>query len=377
MLVDDQPMIRQQLRRLLELKTDHEIVGDASNGLEAIERVDKLSPEVILMDMNMPGMNGAEATKVIKQRHPEVKILALTAFGDMALVSSMVEAGASGYLLKGGSANELVASLEAVAAGGAALDHEVSRGLMDDMAELYRRERARSTALAELNRMKSEFVSVVSHELRTPLTSIKGGIGTLRKGWEQLSDDVKLEFLDSMDRQSDRLIQMVKQILTVAGIQRGGLGLNPTIFSLQDAASKVISKLEPDDRSRIDLDLDDAIATGDRELIEEVAESLIENALLFTTGRVRVSIFRERTRSKLVVEDEGPGIDEEMLQKFLNEPFSQGDSSNTRSKGGLGVSLYIARQVLEACGGRLDVHTNPESGSSFSMVLLTPAAQVE
>jgi signal transduction histidine kinase len=374
LLVDDHSSIRRSLRQLIELKQNFQVVGEGANGVEAVERVEELRPDIVLMDMNMPVMNGVEATKTIKSRHPQVKVLALTAFADMSLVSSMVRAGASGYLLKGGSANELLESLEAVARGQGALDKEVTRGVMEDVAELYKKEQERADALAELDRMKSEFVSVVSHELRTPLTSIKGGIATLRHNWTSIDEDVKFEFLDSMARQCDRLGRMITQILTVSGIQRGGVGLRPTIFSLGGVARGALQLLGARARDRdIVLDIDDSVdATGDRERIQEAATALIENALVFSTGRVTITVALDEGMPKLHVRDEGPGLDEATLARSLENPFSQGDSSSTRPVGGLGVSLYIAKQVLEASSGRLDVATAPGAGSTFTMVLPPP-----
>jgi signal transduction histidine kinase len=339
--------------------------------MEAITQVDHLVPDIVLMDMNMPVMNGVEATRAIKERHPEVKVLALTAFGEMPLVAAMVKAGAAGYLLKGGPPAELIDSIEAVARGQGALDKEVTRGVMDDAAQLYQKEQERAARLAELDRMKSEFVSVVSHELRTPLTTIKGGAATLRRGWDSLDEDVRLEFLDSITAQCDRLTSMIEKILVVSGIQRGGLGLQPSVFSLLAVATEAVELAKKNaaaDRD-IELELEETLAAGDRKRVREAASSLIENALNFTTGRVAVRVFVDNGVPRLQVEDEGPGIPATKLKALLNKPFIQGDSSLTRSVGGLGLSLYIARQVLEASGGWLDVQTGPDRGSVFTMAL--------
>ncbi|MDQ4144602.1 MAG: response regulator [Actinomycetota bacterium] len=372
-VVDDHAAIRRSLRQLIELKGPYVVVGEGSNGAEAIERVEELAPDLVLMDMNMPVMTGAEATKVIKERHPHIKVLALTAFADMTHVSAMVKAGASGYLLKGGSAQELLDSLEAVAGGQGALDKEVTRGVMEDMAELYKKEQQRAAALEELDRMKSEFVSVVSHELRTPVTTIKGGALTLQHRWESLAPELREELLDSMTRNCDRLSEMIGRLLTVSGIQRGGIGLRPTIFSLVKTARRAAAALEEKAGERLaSLHLEDIYVSGDEERLADVATSLLENALDFTGGAVQVSVHGHPAEGRLSIADEGPGMTKETLDRLLNSPFSQGDSSSTRKVEGLGLSLYIARQVLEASGGRLDIQTAPDAGSRFTMVL--PAA---
>jgi signal transduction histidine kinase len=370
LLVDDHAPIRKGIRQLLELKTDYEIVGEGANGMEAITQVDHLLPDIVLMDMNMPVMNGVEATRAIKQRHPEVKVLALTAFGEMPLVAAMVKAGAAGYLLKGGAPEELIDSIEAVARGQGALDREVTRGVMDDAAELYKREQERADRLAELDRMKSEFVSVISHELRTPLTTIKGGAATLQRGWDSIDESVRMEFLDSIMTHCDRLTEMIEKILVVSGIQRGGLGLHHTIFSLPVVAREAVDLAKDKAAEReVNLELNDTLATGDRKRVREAAYSLIENALDFTLGRVTVRVFVDKGIPRLQVEDEGPGIPAAKLKQLLKKPFVQGDSSTTRRVGGLGLSLYIARQVLESSGGWLDVDTGPDRGSVFTMAL--------
>lgn len=370
LIVDDNVHVRGGLRQLLDFQEHIQVVGECADGREAVTEVERLTPDVVVMDMRMPEMTGAEATAVIKHDHPDVKVLALTAFGEMELVSEMVKAGADGYLLKGGSADELLRSLDAVHAGEAALGREVTRGVMHNLAQLYREEQERARSLAELDRMKTEFVSVVSHELRTPLTTISGGVTTLQYKWDELDETTKLELLGSMGNQCERLSLMIDKILTVSGIQRGGLGLQPTDFSLNTVAREAVAlldhKAEP---GRVSITESDVSISGDQDRIREVAVSLIDNAISFTQGRVEVEVSSGVRMAHLTVRDSGPGLDAETLDALLNKPFTQGDSSSTRRVGGLGLSLFIARQVLEASGGRLDVETSPEAGSTFTMVL--------
>ncbi len=374
LLVDDHASIRASLRQLLELRPGYQVVGEGANGREAVAAVDAHEPDVVLMDMNMPVMNGVEATREIKERHPGVKVLALTAFGDMSLVSASIKAGASGYLLKGGSSEELLNSLEAVAVGQGALDKEVTRGVIDDVAELYRSEQERADSLEELDRMKSEFVSVVSHELRTPLTSIKGGVRTLQGGWARLDDATKLELLDKIDHHCDRLTHLVDQILTMSGIQGGGLGLAADRFSLTEVARAVVASLArafPERDVAVD-SAEDVEVAGDRSRIVQVALALVENALEHTRGPVRVTVTPSPEGTRMAIEDDGPGLEPRVLERLLTRPFEQVDASSTRTVGGLGLSLYIARRVLEAAGGALEAASSPDGGSVFTMVV-TPA----
>jgi DNA-binding NarL/FixJ family response regulator len=116
-LVDDQNLIRQGLKALLELESDLQIVGEAENGQVAIDLVQELQPSVVLMDIRMPVMDGVTATKEICQRFPQVNILILTTFDDDTYVSAAIRYGAKGYLLKDTPSEEIAAAIRAVDRG--------------------------------------------------------------------------------------------------------------------------------------------------------------------------------------------------------------------------------------------------------------------
>jgi DNA-binding NarL/FixJ family response regulator len=114
LLVDNRIMIRQGLRSLLESQSNLQIVGEAENGQSAIAKVEMLHPDVVLMDVKMPIMNGIEATKIINQNFPTTKVLILTTFDDNEYVFQAMDFGAKGYLLKSTSLEELVVAIESV-----------------------------------------------------------------------------------------------------------------------------------------------------------------------------------------------------------------------------------------------------------------------
>jgi DNA-binding NarL/FixJ family response regulator len=121
LLADDHVVVRAGTRQLLERHPDIEVVGEASNGQEAVELAASLSPDVVVMDIRMPGMGGVEATKKIKTAHPEMAVLVLTAHDDDEYVFALLQAGANGYLLKTAEAEELVKGIRTVIGGQLAL----------------------------------------------------------------------------------------------------------------------------------------------------------------------------------------------------------------------------------------------------------------
>ena len=129
LIVDDQKMIREGLKALIKTENDIEIVGIAENGEHAVSQVANLDPEVVLMDMEMPGMNGMEATKLICQKYPDVKVLVLSTFDTQEYVTSSLNSGAMGYLLKGTPAKELTDAIRSIHRGYAQIGPGIYRNL--------------------------------------------------------------------------------------------------------------------------------------------------------------------------------------------------------------------------------------------------------
>ncbi len=136
LLVDDQRLMRDGLRTLLELETGLEIVGEAAHGVAAIEGYRQHNPDVVLMDIRMPEMNGVEATRRIKSDWPEAQVLILTTFDDDEYVFEGLRAGASGYLLKDVSGSELADAIRTVASGGTLIEPSVARKVVAEFARL-------------------------------------------------------------------------------------------------------------------------------------------------------------------------------------------------------------------------------------------------
>jgi two-component system, NarL family, response regulator LiaR len=133
-LVDDHVRVHQGIAAVMEAFDDLELIGQAANGQEAIDLCDELHPDVVIMDVLMPGMDGIEATRTIREYHPEIKILALSSSHDAAAVRAMLQAGAIGYLLKHSSIDDLAQTIRTVYAGKAVFSAELTSSFMQVQA---------------------------------------------------------------------------------------------------------------------------------------------------------------------------------------------------------------------------------------------------
>jgi DNA-binding NarL/FixJ family response regulator len=131
LLVDDHPIVRKGTREMLEPHKDLKILGEASDGAEAVQKSLALQPDVILMDVSMPGMNGIEATQKIKAIQPKTAILVLTSYDDDAYVFALLEAGAAGYILKNAKDEDLVQAIRAVASGESVLHPSIAKKVLN------------------------------------------------------------------------------------------------------------------------------------------------------------------------------------------------------------------------------------------------------
>lgn len=133
LIVDDHSVVRQGLQMFLALDPEIEVVGEVGNGAEAVEFVKKAKPDVVLMDLLMPVMDGIEATKIIRREHPDTEVVALTSVLEDNAVVGAIRAGAIGYLLKDTEADELVRAIKAAAAGQVQLSPKAAERLMREV----------------------------------------------------------------------------------------------------------------------------------------------------------------------------------------------------------------------------------------------------
>lgn len=165
LLADDHRLLREGLRRSL---TDEgfEVVGEAADGEEACELVDQLRPDVVLMDVTMPNLGGVEATRRIHERHPEVRIVMLTMHADAEVVADAIRGGASGYLVKDCSTDEIADAIRLAANGETALSPQLAASMLGELRKLDRGQSAEDERL--ITKREEEVLQLIADGCSTP-----------------------------------------------------------------------------------------------------------------------------------------------------------------------------------------------------------------
>jgi DNA-binding NarL/FixJ family response regulator len=341
LVVDDADESRAILRRALAFDDAIEVVGEASSGREAVRQAEALHPNVVLMDVQMPGGDGVEATAEITRRFPDVQVIALTAHDDQGSVRDMLTAGAIGYLVKGASVDDLMAAIRRAGAGESLIDRRVLPHVIDELRTLLREERERRAEAESLARSREEFLQVLSHELRTPLTVIGGALQLVRQQGGPADGQDLVEAALARVEDLERMVEGLELI----GEGRAG----PTVA--WDPRTELRQALEGLDRPD-DVDASEDIWMGvHASHVGRVARELVSNALRHGSRPVIVRIAQEGRTGILEVRDAG----EFRPDPRLFAPFVQADMSMKRERGGLGLGLFVAARLCEVNGGRLDL----------------------
>ena len=245
-------------------------------------------------------------------------------------------------------------------------------------ARLVRDIGSRNERLHELDRMKDDFVASVSHELRTPLTSIRGYVELLREGDAGELTDEQHQFVAIVERNADRLLRLVGDLLFVAQVEAGEITLEPGSTDVEELVREAVDAAQPAAAMKgieIALDLDGlGEVHGDRARLAQVLDNLISNALKFTPpgGHVAVRTSRSADRGVIEVSDSGMGISEED-QSRLFKRFFRTASATDQAIQGTGLGLAIVKAIVEAHDGDITVESVEGEGTVFRVEL--PLAQ--
>jgi signal transduction histidine kinase len=225
--------------------------------------------------------------------------------------------------------------------------------------------------LAEANRMKSEFISIVSHQLRAPLSNLAWAIELLMSGRLGKIEEQQVEYFKILKENSDRMKDLVKDLLIVSRIESARLSLKKEEFSLEELTREIIKEFESFARAsncQIEFFAEQNLPKifGDRYQIRQVIENLLDNAIRYTKGKgkVKIKIKKERNFVQFEIEDNGVGIPKED-QKFIFQKFFRASNVLKYKTQGTGLGLYISKAIIERSGGKIGFKSQEGVGSTF------------
>jgi signal transduction histidine kinase len=360
-VVDDNDAFRETLGSLLA-GDGFEVVGSASTGADALRLVDEVHPDVVLMDVRMPGMDGIEATRLLKTERPHVGIVALTGLEEQRSVRDMLVAGASGYVLKDSDGDDIVQAVLHAARGGAVLSPTVTPQVIEELTEALDRERRRAAqlehaqeALLERAARRQELISRLGHELRTPVTVILGMAQTLRSG--AAAPEEREELLEVLHARAKSLATLVQRL--EAAVQ---VGLTERA-DVADIAHEVAAQSP---RVMVESPPAGVAADINRAAARRILEELVGNALAFSEEDqpVTIDVRARGDVAEIRVVDRGVGVDPGVRERIF-DPLEQGEELNTRRHQGIGVGLTLARMSARAMDGDVVLESTGPAGSTF------------
>jgi signal transduction histidine kinase len=229
--------------------------------------------------------------------------------------------------------------------------------------------------LAELNQLKSNFISNVSHELRTPLTHIRGYLDLMNDGCLGVLTDEQASALDVMMRSEARLEELIEKMIQFSLEATGQFTLQMRPASFRDVVEIALkqAKIKAANRPvvlKVDLGGEPCTVRMDQEKIQWVVMELVDNAIKFTPpgGCVTVRLDKDVNTAFFQVTDTGIGISSEKLSEIF-EPYHQLDGSSTRRYGGIGLGLTLVKKIIEAHGSKVDVTSEPHNGTLITFQL--------
>ncbi|WP_319586315.1 hybrid sensor histidine kinase/response regulator [uncultured Desulfobulbus sp.] len=330
-------------------------VRSVSDGEFAIQTARHDLPDLILLDVMMPGMNGYEVCKRLKMDDElsEIPVIFLSALNETADKVKAFEAGGVDYVTKPFQLREVQARVAA-------------------HLELHRQKKVIQESydqLHQLEELRDNLVHMVVHDMRTPLTSMKGFLQLLDMvEGETMSKDGK-EYINILTDATESLIELASSLLDVSKMEAGEMTLDLGECNMIEIIREVMGKVESlrGDRQFIFEEPKDPIfIQGDAKLLARVIQNLMGNALKFTPddGSISIGIEAGETCVRVYVQDNGPGIPQESLGRIF-EKFGQVKSQQNQRQYSTGLGLTFCKLAVETHGGTIGVDSEVGKGSSF------------
>ncbi len=362
LIVDDSNNNRTAISYWLD-EENYEILH-AADGISALRIIDAFIPDIILLDYNLPGIDGIEVCQRVRanKKLPFIPIIMMSSFAPEASIMAL-EQGADEFIVMPVMPSELKSRLRAMLR----LKQAVS-----ESTELTKENRK----LQDLDKIKSNFISKVSHELKTPLQSILGYSDILKEGLQgELSYPQKL-MIKQIREAGEQLLNLITQLLDFESIEKGNLVISPEICYIENIFSYISQVMNPIAIKRninlsFVLENKNIQLQSDRMIIQKILLNIVSNSIKFSSENSLVTVSAKESDSEYIeiqIHDQGIGISKSNIA-YIFDKFWQGDDSITRAHGGLGIGLTLVKNLTAILGGHIAVDSNPNKGSTFKVIL--------
>ncbi len=363
LLIDDEPGIRRMMS--LDLTADGYQVRTAEDGKSGLEAFRREPPDIVLTDLKMPGMDGIEVLRSIKQESPDTEVIVITGHGDLELAIQSLQLGASDFITKPVSEAALSVALQrakerlGLKTELKAYTQNLERRVADATAQVVASERLAAVG---------QSISALVHSIKNILSGLKGGNYLVRQGLKTDKRHIIQQGLEMLERNVNRVASLCYDLLSFGKPRHPEL----TPVDLREICADAVEYMWPEAEAQdVDLDLVERaqplVCQVDRKAVLDAILNLVSNAIDAAStaedGQVRLSVEEEQDHFALVVTDNGPGLDEEAQRKVFQGFYS------SKGAAGTGLGLMVCQKIAQEHGGRVDLDNRPGQGATFRLVL--------
>jgi signal transduction histidine kinase len=350
-LVDDTADLRLLLRVVIESQSGFHVVGEAGDGAAGVELIRQERPDLVLLDLAMPIMDGLEALPLIREVSPETRIVVLSGFEAASMAESALAAGADAYLQKGATPEEIVSLIAQTASGAAS--SPVSLAATSPALELNQ---------ADIDQLQ-DAMATAAHELRSPATILIGLAHTLSRRRAALEEVTVLKLLDAIVRQARVLDRVTSDLLTASHSSRGTVSVAIEPMPLRPALEGAAVAIGEGTEVQVECP-DDIWVQADRVRVDQMLGNLLSNAVKYAIAPLRITAEESDAHASVRIIDCGPGVPDDFQARL----FEQYSRAGGMAASGTGLGLYVVKSLAEAQGGNA-WYTPAGGGSAFCFSL--------
>lgn len=365
-IADDTPEIRLGMRSLISTGSDIEIVGEAADGVEAMAAVAAQAPDLVLLDLSMPVMNGLEALAGIRRSNPDTKVVVLSGYGREQAATQALQGGAVAYIEKGGSTRGLLETLHAQFPDRIHLGHPVRAAADPPPAPAVEPPAPLTMPVAD-----TDLLNIAINEMRLPLVALSTTIATLAEPDVDLDPSARAGLAESAAQHVQRLVHVVTTLCDAHLIGMQDLGQVTEIVPVADLVRATVDEsyfLTGAHPVSVITDPDSAgtLVAADSGRIRQAVEALVSNAARFSDDEAPIVIRLSSDSSfvEIAVRDYGAGIPVWRAPELFGK-FARADTTAS----GMGLGLFLTRKIARAYGGDVRLDATGPSGSTLVLRL--------